>query len=505
MDADHRKSSAHIVAGVKWSYLGAALRLLAQLGIAAVLARLLTPAEFGVVALGLVVIRFAKYFADMGVVGAIVQARELDQQDIGAAFAIASGLGLVFSVIVVACAQFAASFYEMPELEPVLQWLAVGFVISGLSITAQGLLRRAVNFKYISLADIISYVIGYGAVGIGMAAAGFGVHALVGAFLAQSLIQMILLYARVRHTLRIPTTARPYRGLLAYGSGYSLANFLTFLASNLDHLVIGKFFPPVALGVYNRAKYLVSLPTYQMLISLTQVLFPSYAGSQDDPARLRSLFMNGMLIVGLLLLPASIGMVAAADEIVAVLLGPQWEAAVPVLQICAFFIPIDLMTSVGATMCSATGRLRVQVYIQLVTLAMLAGGLLAVAGSTIEQVAMVVAGVYWLRFIIYMAVVKSIIHTCWMDHIRLHAGHIVASGWVFACIYGVTAMLDSVPAFALLLVQVATGGIALLMFVLYGPFPYIRAGMLRLALAAKVGSDGQGVAGWFINRLSGGK
>jgi len=502
MDVDHRKSISHIISGVKWSYLGAILRMLAQLGISAILARLLTPAEFGVVALALVVIRFAKYFADMGIVGAIVQARELDEQDTGAAFVLSTILGVFFSVLVVGSARFAASFYAMPELKMVLQWLALGFVISGFSTTAQGLLRRALNFKYLSLVDIVSYILGYGIVGVGMAMSGLGVYALVGAFLVQSVVQMIMVYARTRHTLRIPITVAPYRELMIFGSGYSLANFLTFLASNMDHLVIGKYFPPVTLGVYNRAKYLVSLPTYQMLVSLTQVLFPSYAGSQDDPERLRSLFMNGMLIIGLLLLPASIGMIAAANEIVAVLLGPQWGSAVPVLQICALFIPVDLMTSVGATMCSATGRLRAQVYIQLVTLTMLGLGLQAVSGGTIEQVAMVVALVYWLRFVIYMAVVKTIIHTRWIDHIHLHAGHVVASLWVYICIYGVTLILNSVPTIVLLPVQIFTGALALFIFVLYGPFSYLRAGVLRLVRAVMVNQNGRGTLVWIVNKLS---
>ena len=428
-------------------------------------------------------------------------ARELCEERIGAALALSTILGLICAVLVVAGAELAASIYEMPALRPVLQWLALGFFISGLSSPSQGLLRRRLDFKYLSLVDIISYVVGYGFVGVYMAYRDFGVYALVGANLAQLLMQMVLLYGRTRHTLRIPIAVAPYREMLLFGGGYSFANFLTFMAANLDQLVIGKIFPAEVLGVYSRAKYLVSMPMYQLLVSLTQVLFPAYAGSQDDPKRLRHLFMNGMLIIGMLLLPPSIGMIAAANQIVAVLLGPQWESAVPILQICALFVPIDLMTSVGATMCSATGRLRAQIYIQLATLTLLGIGLLAQAGGTIQQVAMVVAIVYWIRFIIYIYIVKTVIHTRWIEHIRIHLVHAVASVWVYLCIDSLSWFIVDTSSIVMLFSQVIIGMLALFVFVVYGPFPHLRTAVLKLARAAKLEPNGHKATAWLLSKL----
>jgi O-antigen/teichoic acid export membrane protein len=494
--------ASRILHGVKWTYAGAVLRVIAQLGIAAILARLLTPNEFGLVALGMVVIRFAKYFADTGIAGAIVQQEQMEREDIGAAFLMTVLLGVVFFLLVFLASPLIAKFYENPDLKAVLQLLATGFIISGFSTVSQSLLRRALRFKYLSIAETFSYVVGYGLVGIGMAISGQGVFALVGAFLSQSTIQLLLCYAAARHTLIAPLHSSPYRRLLGFGYRYSVVNFLTFLTSSLDHFVIGKFFPSATLGLYDRAKQLVFLPTYNILLSLTQVLFPSYSALQEDTERLRSLFLRGMLITGFLLLPISAGIIAAADQIVAVLLGPQWDAAVPLVKIFAVYVPIDLMTSVGATLCSATRQLKSQLRIQLFSLLLLIAGMIMVANMSIEHIALWVALVYWLRFVLYMNLVRRIIQTKWSEHLRLHAGQFVAAIWVFACIYAVSHSLQELNASLLLPIQVLTGAASLGVFVMFSPFSGIRAAIRQIFEITGLNKIQHPTMNWLIRRFA---
>jgi O-antigen/teichoic acid export membrane protein len=494
--------AARILHGVKWTYAGAILRVIAQLGIAAVLARLLVPGEFGLVALGMVVIRFAKYFADTGIAGAIVQQQQMEPEDIGAAFLLTVLLGGAFFFLVYFTSPLIAQFYENPDLTAVLQLLATGFIISGFSTVSQGLLRRALRFKYLSLAETFSYVIGYGVVGIGLAINGQGVFSLVGAFLSQSTILLLLCYASERHTLMAPLHLSPYRRLLGFGSRYSLLNFLTFMTSSLDHFVIGKFYPSATLGLYDRSKHLVFLPTYNILISLTQVLFPSYSALQEDTDRLRSLFLRGMLITGFLLLPVSAGIIAAAEQIVAVLLGPQWDAAVPLVKIFAVYVPIDLMTSVGATLCSATRQLKSQLHIQLFSLLLLVAGMTVAVNMSIEHIALWIALVYWLRFALYMNLVRRVIQTKWFDHFRLHAGQIAAAIWVFACIYTVSHSLQGLTAPLLLPIQVLTGAASLGVFVLFSPFSGIRAAIRQIFEVIGLNRIQHPTMTWLIRRFA---
>ena len=480
MSTRDKVSAERIIHGIKWTYIGTILRVLAQLGIAAVLARLLTPTEFGLVALGMVVIRFAKYFSDMGMVGAIIQQQRMEREDIGAAFAVTAMLGTLFFGAVFLLGDMIAGFYDKPELGGILQLLALGFILSGLATTSQGLLRRELRFKYLSLAETLSYVLGYGVIGIGLALTGFGIYALVGAFLTQSTILLVLVYARCRHPLGIPLNAEPYRSLLGFGGRYSLLNFLGFLTSNLDHLVIGKFYPAAVLGFYDRAKYLVFLPTYHLLTSLTQVLLPSYASLQNDLERLRSLYLRGVLLMGFVLLPLSAGIVAAAEQLVAVLLGAQWEETSNLVRVFALYIPIDLLTSVGATLCSATGQLKMQLRIQSFSLLLLAAGFLVFIGDPVMYIAAWVGFVYWVRFILYTWLVRRTLNTGWREHLTLHAGQFAAALWVFACIHVVTIVAGSLHVGLLLPLQIATGGISLGVFILFGPFSAAREAMGEL-------------------------
>lgn len=495
--------SRRILAGIQWSYLGGMMRMASQLGIAAVLARILSPADFGLVALGMVAVKFARYFADLGMTGAVIQKQQLSESEIGAAFAISVLLGAVFCLGLIGGARPLADFYGNPDLVGIIRWLSSAFLIAGFSNTSVALLRRSLRFKYLSLSEALAYVLGYGVVGIGMALWGFGPYSLVGAFTAQSLALLVMAYARTRHTLVIPRHHHAYSALASYGSQYSIATFLSFLSANLDYMVIGKYFSPALLGAYNRGRYLVSLPTYQLLISVTQVLFPSYAAHQQDPAKLKTLYMNGMLLTGLILMPLGFGMIPAAPQIVAVLLGSQWSESILILQICAIFAPVEMMTSIAATLCSATNRLRNHVMVQLFTLLLLVPLLVWISKSgSIYHAAAAMALVYWVRFFIYTYVITGVLGTRWRDHLLLHLPHLAATLLVSGAIYGVTKILAPVGDFPMLLVQMGTGALVMVLFILYAPFPEVRRSVLQVVRRSGLVGRGRGVVGWLMTEMA---
>jgi O-antigen/teichoic acid export membrane protein len=484
---------------IKWNYIGAIARVVSQLGIAAILARLLTPADFGLVALGLVIIRFGRYFADFGMGGAVQQKKELTADDIRASFALCTVLGVGFFLATALSADFIAAFFDSPGAATVIQWLALSFVLSGLSTTALAVLKRAFAFKYISIAELVSYLIGFGIVGIGMAYAGFGVYSLVVANLVQPLIVLVMVFYKSAHPLSIPLRMKPYRQLVSFGGNYSLVNFLGFISSNLDHLVIGKFFSAELLGYYNRGKYLVTLPVYHLLVSVTNVLFPAYSTLQDDALRLKALYRNGMLAMGMILVPIGFGMVPAAPQIVDLLLGDQWRESVVILQVCALFVPVEMLTSVAATLCSARGRLRQQLVIQLVVLAfMLPAMYLAATRGTLVHVAIVVAAAYWLRFFIYVSIVRNMLKFSVSELLEIHFPHIFSGVAVAGGILAMSVPFGDLPSVLLLPLQVVAGGLVLLSLVLYGPLSSVRA---VLAGRLPAVNERRGVMRWLGSRL----
>ncbi|UOQ70037.1 lipopolysaccharide biosynthesis protein [Hymenobacter cellulosilyticus] len=306
------------VQGVKWSTAATILTALMQVGYTAIMARLLTPAAFGVVALANVVLRFGGYFAQMGMEQAIIQKQELTKEDIRAAFTASVVLGVVFGGLLILLAPASVYVFHEPEVVPVAQALALSLVLTGLSATALSLLRRGMQFRTLALVEVSSYIVSYGGVGVSMALNGYGVWSLVAASVAQGLLVGLLAYMVTRHSVVPLLSWEHYQPLWNYGSRISLISFLEFIGSSLDTLIIGRVLGTALLGVYNRAWMLVSLPMYMLTTSVSKVIFPAFSQVQADPVRLRKVYLSSVTLVAAFILPTAAGMMVAA---------PSWSTA----------------------------------------------------------------------------------------------------------------------------------------------------------------------------------
>lgn len=459
-----------IFSGFAWNYLGVIFKSVLQILVTSILARLLTPNDYGLVALGLVVIRFGQYFSDMGMGGAVVQKKDISDEDVGASYILSIGFGLLFCLLFFSCSTLISSFFRSEALVPVIKLMSLGFLIIGVNVTSQGLMKRNFKFKQLAIFELISYVVGYGCVGVVMAYNDFGVYSLVGAYLTQALFMAALCFVNQNNPLALPQQVGVYWQLLSFGSKYSVTNFLSFIAANMDYFILGRFFPNSSVGFYNRGKYVVSMPTYNLLISLTKVLFPSYSKYQDDIGALKELYKKSILSMGLVLLPISIGMIPASKQIISVLLGEQWTQSVIILQLCCLFVPIDFLTSIAATLCSSMNRLKTQMVIQSIVIILLLVGMLFAAKSvSVVYVCGVMAAVYWLRFVIYTSVVRRILGMGLRESISLHLPHLTSSLFVFGCIYIVTSSLSQLAVPLLLAIQIFTGALSLYLYLLICP------------------------------------
>lgn len=377
------------VRGVKWTTAATVLTALMQIGYTAVMARLLDPAAFGLVAMAGVVLRFGSYFAEMGLGHALVQRATIDDDDVQATFTASLGLGLAVAGLAWLGAPLAVLFLKNEAVVPLVRVQALGFVLVGLGTTATSLLRREMRFEALGKVEVAAYVLGYGGVGITLASLGAGVWSLVVASLAQQCFAAGLTYAVVRHSLRFSFQRAPYVRLLGYGSRTSVVGFLEFINGNLDTLLIGRLLGSVLLGIYNRAYMLLYLPMYFLTNSLARVAFPAFSKIQGDLPRVRALYLTSSTLIATVVLPVCAGVAVAAPELVQVLLGPHWAASVPILRVLCLSIPLSMTTLIAGVVADARANLRQKMVLNLEFMALLAGlfwllrdyGLAGIAGA----------------------------------------------------------------------------------------------------------------------------
>ncbi len=361
--------------GFRWSYVSAIVVSGLQVVIGAILARLLSPSEFGLVAMAFVAIRFGQYFARLGIESAIVQKYELHPSEVQAGFWASTTLGVFFAAMFAALAPGVGSIFRSTRVIPVLQALALTFVFNGMASTALGLLRRALRFKAIATVEIVSYFFGYGLTATLLALAGAGVWSLVFGNLAQSAMAAGGYFLAHPHSLRPTVRREDYSYLVSFGSKVSLVGFLEFVSTNVDTMLVGRYLGDVTLGLYNRAYTVAYLPVYQVMYSMTRVLQPAVCTMQRDIERLRRTYLDAVLLLSAAVLPLGWGMAAASHEIVGVLLGPRWTGAVPLAAVMAVVAPFSAVTRLGEIVAEALGHLREKIVIrtgQLIFFAVLA-------------------------------------------------------------------------------------------------------------------------------------
>lgn len=323
------------LSGILWTAWGRVAQITLQTIVLAVLARLLTPADFGVVSAALVVIGFSTIVSQIGLGPALVQRKELEQRHIDSAFVASVALGTLLGATVWIIAPLASVFFHVPSIEPVLRVLAWSFVIQGLGLVSESLLRREMRFKWLANRDVVTYAVGYGAVGIALAMLGWGVWALVVAQLCQVALRTVLLLATHPPRLRRLGDWAAFKDLMYFGGGFTMAKLANYTALHGDNLVVGRMLGVAALGFYGRAYQLMTAPAHAIGLVLDNVLFPAMAKVQDDQRRLTLAFRRGVSLIALLVLPTSVIMLVVAPEIVHLLLGARWASTIAPFQVLA--------------------------------------------------------------------------------------------------------------------------------------------------------------------------
>jgi PST family polysaccharide transporter len=307
-----------------------------------ILGRLLTPRDFGLVAMVTTVTGFLLVFKDAGLSIATVQRESITHAQVSNLFWINIGISFLSSLVVAALAPLIARFYHEDRLVPITLFLSTTFLLSGSTIQHQALLKRQMRFKAIALIEISSTAIGV-FVGIAMAATGYRYWSLVGSALSMEAAGLLFTWSVSRWRPGLPSRRSGIRPLLGFGAHLTLTTFMFYLARGTDNLLIGRFYGPRGLGLYSRASALLMRPIEQFLGPINAVFVPALSRLQSQPERYRATFLRlyeavalvGFVFTGLFL--------ALSRPLTLVLLGHKWESAAAIFggfTIAALSVPL---------------------------------------------------------------------------------------------------------------------------------------------------------------------
>jgi len=404
-----------------------------QIGYVAVMARLLEPAAFGLVAMAHVVLRFGSYFAQMGMGQALIQKTELTKENIRAAFTSSVVLGFIFFVIIYFLAPLSIYIFNDIKVIPIVRIMALSFVLTGLSTTALSLLRRGFRFKELAIVEIGSYIIGYIGVGIISAILGFGVWSLVFAALSQAFIMAIISYLIVRHSLKLLFKWKHHKALFSFGSKVSIISFFEFIQANIDTIFIGKFFTASALGFYNRGYRLINLPLQFLTSSSSRVIYPAFSKIQNDKVKLRQNYLKAIMLLAQVLFPLVAVATVGANVIILTVLGPKWQASIPILRILAIPSALILIAHIAAVLLEAIAELKIKLKITLFNIILISILLLVLKNYNIAGVALSVGVGYTFVFFAYTIKIMRVLSIPKKDLIK-----VFIPGAVTAVILGIS-------------------------------------------------------------------
>jgi O-antigen/teichoic acid export membrane protein len=321
-------------------------RILIQVASVVVLARLLSPHEYGLIAMVVAVIGIGEIFRDFGLSTAAIQAPTLSTGQRDNLFWMNAGIGVVLAGVVFAGAGLLALVYDHAELIGITHVLSLTFVLTGLTTQYRASLVRDLRFVSLARADVTSPAVAL-VVSIVAALAGWGYWALVAGQLAQALTQLVMLAISARWLPGLPKRGQHMRGFVKFGWNLVASQLVGYVSSNIDTVIIGRQFGAGPLGIYNRAFQLLMTPLNQIRIPLTTVALPVLSRLVDDEKRFSDYIARGQLALGYTLVAGLGIVVSAADPITRLFLGEQWTAVAPILRLFAVASIFQTLAFVG--------------------------------------------------------------------------------------------------------------------------------------------------------------
>lgn len=321
--------------GLYWSFFNQFANYGMQFCVGIVMARLLSPSDYGITALPAVFMAVAYILQNGGLSGALIRKTDLSEKDLATAFYYSISVGIVLYVALFFSATWIADFYNTPVLVPLIRVTALGFLWGPLGTTQNVILNRKLDFKTPTKISIISRIVS-AIVGISMAFIGYGLWALVISGLLSSFLSLIMNWYVVRWIPKTGWSKDSFKYLWDYGNKMMASSLLDTLYNNIAPVFIGKFYSPAELGVYNRAQGYAMMPSQNVTGVIQGVTFPVLSKMQNDNEALAHNYRRMLKATAFIIFPIMMMLSALARPLVITLVTAKWESCVILLQIICF-------------------------------------------------------------------------------------------------------------------------------------------------------------------------
>lgn len=318
-----------------WKFAERCGAQLIQFVVQIVLARLLTPADYGLIGLITVFLTIALVFAQSGLGQALVQRKEINDTEFSTVFHFSFLFSIILYIILFFCSPLIAGFYKEPTLTNVIRVLGLTVIVGAINSVQQAYVQKTMQFKRFFYSTLSGTLVSAG-VGIGMAYAGFGVWALVGQQLSNQIVNMIVLWFTLKWKPKRVFSVSSAKSLFSYGWKLLCSSLLDTIYNNMYSLIIGKFYSSSDLGYYNRGKQFPILVIQNINTAIESVMFPVLSDVQDDKQRLKAMVRRTLVMSTFIIFPCMAGLAAIAKPLTILMLTDKWLPAVPFIQFCCF-------------------------------------------------------------------------------------------------------------------------------------------------------------------------
>lgn len=343
------------IKGVTWSgidkFTNGGILFLANI----ILARLLTPKDFGLLAIIAIFIQISQTFIDSGFTNALIQKKDRSQTDYSTVFFFNLALSLGFYVILFFCAPIIANFFDNEKLTSLTRVVGLNLIIGALVSVHKTRLTIQLRFKIQALISVISSIVS-AIIAISMAYRGYGVWALVALTIINITLQVLLILILIKWRPSIIFSKTAFKALFSYSSKLLGASLIHLLYRNIYPIIIGKKFSPVDLGYFNRADTFAMYAPYTISSVISRVAFPIFSRIQDDNERLRNAYSKYIIFSSLIIFPIMIGLIVLAQPLTLYILTEKWLPMVPMLQILCIDWMTDHLCQINLNILYVKGR-----------------------------------------------------------------------------------------------------------------------------------------------------
>lgn len=455
-----------LMSGVFYTAIAKYSGIIVSLVIAGILARLIEPEDFGVVAIATVIISFFSIFSDLGIAPAIIQNKELSKNDLSNIFTFTLWLGISISILFFLCSWPISHFYLNGTLLNICQLLSLNLFFASANIVPNALLFKEKEFRFIAYRSLIIQIAG-GSIAITAALMGAGLYALIINPILSSILLFLISFRKNPQRLSRTWGIQSMKKIFSFSAYQFMFNVINYFSRNLDKLLIGKYMDMVALGYYEKSYRLMMLPLQNITHVISPVMHPIFSDFQNDLSKLSVSYNKVVRFLAFIGFPLSVLLWFCSGEIILIIFGEQWRPSIPVFQILSISVGIQVILSTSGSIFQAANDTR-SLFICGVfsTLLNIIGILIGIFFfKTLEAVAWCICFTFTINFVqcyiwMYKVTFKQSLRAFWKQFVS----PILLTGILIACLLPIYHLSDKCSISISLLLK---GSVFIIVYVTY--------------------------------------